>query len=103
MLVSLLLVGLLLNQQTKVKDDLTPLEEQYSDDELAIYNAVYDACVDDVSYTYTKSEPHITVLTCQCVAKNILKTKITDNSELKKIYETSKQYCYEITVKYIGL
>ena len=103
MLVSFLLFVILSNQQTEPKDDLLPLEERYSDDELVVYNTVYNACVDDISYTYAKTEPHIVVLTCQCVAKNILKIKITDNSELKKIYKTSKQDCYEITMKYIGL
>ena len=102
----LLLTGFLLygvlHQKTEPKDDLIPLEEQYSDDELAVYETVYNTCVTDIKNIYKETEPHIVVLTCQCVAKRVLRKDIETDNDLKMLYNTSKQDCYELTLKHIG-
>ena len=87
------------NKKTEYANKLIPLEEQYSDDELAVYETVYNTCITDIKNTYKETEPHIVVLTCQCVAKRVLRTNT--NSELKILYETSKQDCYKTTLNHI--
>lgn len=98
-----LLIGLLMpSDNTEYADVLMPITEQYSDDELVVFEDAFYSCVQDIKTAHPDIEKPIIVSTCLCTAKRVLRANINaDNPAFQNdTYQASKDRCYRITVKH---